>query len=128
MAYEFNLSRDDQGAISYGLRYQSAQKYSNAFAAADETYITLALDANGNLLDRYAIFFPSVGAYQVSSDPNPTITSNTPMIELNTLISPAHLDLEGWPFSATEPTEKRLYIKSFVAQNMSIIIMRKGRI
>ena len=124
MGQNFNLTRDSQGAISYGLCIVSPKKYNNSFAINDETYIVIESPD-----DKYVIFLPEFGgSYHVSSDPNPAIpsTPGAQMQEADTVQTPAHISLDNWPYSVTAPTEKRIYIKSLLAQSMTVLVYGRG--
>lgn len=129
MSENFNITRDSQGEISFGLNIQGGvKKYNNSFAAGEESWIVLEQDSQENLVDQFAIILPGVGPYFVSSDTNPAIpsTPGAPMQIVDTVQSIAHFSLVGWPNSVAAPTEKRIYVRSSVIQNITILIYKRG--
>ena len=119
MAAKFELTRDKQGAISYGLQLVGAKKYNNNFAIDEEVFIIIEPS------DKFVIFMPQLGGYRVSSDPNPalpSVASGTEMQIADTTQSVAHIDLFNWPESVTMPEQKRIYILSQVAQNITALV------
>jgi hypothetical protein len=123
MTTKFKISRDEEGTVAYGLDdIIKIKRYGATLGAGEETWIVLE-DSDGS-----AIYLPSLGAFFVGSD-SPTIypsTSSAEMQQVNSVQNISTHTFNNWPFSTVEPTEKRLYIKSEVAQTICVLILEKG--